>query len=133
VDELDLETAAGQTVAEVMIRRPKTVAAGASVSDARQVFANPRVQVCPVVSDDGRVVGELTRDSIPASADAGAPATQFSSGLPEMIGPGDSMADAMRRLEELGGERLTVVDADGHLAGLLCLNRRNGQFCVDPR
>jgi predicted transcriptional regulator len=133
VDELDLDTAAGQTVAEVMIKRPKTVAAGASVSDARQVFANPRVQVCPLVADDGRVVGELTRESIPASADDGAPATQFSSGMPDMIAPGDSMADAMRRLEQLDSERLTVVDADGHLAGLLCLNRRNGQFCVDPR
>jgi CBS domain-containing protein len=133
VDELDLETAAGQAVAEVMIKRPKTVAANASVSDARQVFANPRVQVCPVVDDDGRVVGELTRESIPSSADDAAPATRFSSGLPDVIAPGDSMADAMRRLEELGGERLTVVDAEGHLAGLLCLNRRNGQFCVDPR
>lgn len=133
MDELDPQTAATQTVAEVMIKRPKTVAARATVSDARRVFENPRVQVCPMIEDDGRVVGELTRESIPAAAEATAPATQFSGGLPEMIAPGDSMAEAIRRLEALDGERLTVVDAHGRLAGLLCLNRRNGQFCVDPR
>ena len=69
MDELDLEIAAAQSVAEVMIKRPKTLAAGATISEARRVFENPRVQVCPLVEDDGRLVGELTRDLIPESAD----------------------------------------------------------------
>ena len=38
MDELDLEIAASQSVAEVMIKRPKTLAAGATVSDARRLL-----------------------------------------------------------------------------------------------
>ena len=77
MDELDLEIAASQSVADVMIKRPKTIAAGATVSDARRAFENPRVQVCPLVEDDGRLVGELTRDLIPDSADDAAPAPRL--------------------------------------------------------
>ena len=133
MDELDLEIAASQRVAEVMIKRPKTLAAGATVSDARLVFENPRVQVCPVVEDDGRLVGELTRDLIPESADDAAPARGYAGDHPPTISPHASMGQAMERLEQLGSERLVVIDEDGRLTGLLCLNRRHGRFCVDPR
>jgi CBS domain-containing protein len=133
MDELDLEIAASQRVAEVMIKRPKTLAAGATVSDARRVFENPRVQVCPVVEDDGRLVGELTRDLIPDSADDAAPARGYAGDRPPTISPHDSMGQAMERLEQLGSERLAVIDDEGRLTGLLCLNRRHGRFCVDPR
>ena len=133
MDELDLEIAASQRVAEVMITRPKTLSAGATVSDARRVFENPRVQVCPVVEDDGRLVGELTRDLIPDSADDAAPARGYAGDRPPTISPHASMGQAMERLEQLGSERLAVIDEDGRLTGLLCLNRRHGRFCVDPR
>jgi CBS domain-containing protein len=116
-----------------MITRPKTLSDGATVSDARRVFENPRVQVCPLVEDDGRLVGELTRDLIPDSADDAAPARGYSGDRPPTISPHASIGQAMERLEQLGSERLAVIDEDGRLAGLLCLNRRHGRFCVDPR
>jgi CBS domain-containing protein len=132
MDELDLEIASSRRVADVMIKRPKTLAAGATVFDARRVFENPRVQVCPVVEDDGRLVGELTRDLIPDAADDAAPARGYAADRPPTISPQASMGQAMERLEQLGGERLAVIDDAGHLTGLLCLNRRHGRFCVDP-
>ncbi|HEV8451845.1 MAG TPA: CBS domain-containing protein [Gaiellales bacterium] len=133
MDELDLEIATSQRVAEVMIKRPKTLAAGATVSDARRLFDNPRVQVCPVVEDDGRLVGELRRDLIPDSAEGDAPARAYAGGRPPTISAEASMGEAMQHLERLDSERLAVIDDDGRLTGLLCLNRRHGRFCVDPR
>src|SRR3954453_16586693 len=133
MDELDLEIAASQSVAEAMIKRPKTLAASATVSDARRVFQNPRVQLCPLLGGDGRLVGELTRDLIPESADAAAPARDYAGDRPPTISPHASMGQAMERLEQLGGERLAVIDDAGRRTGLLCLNRRPGRFCVAPR
>jgi CBS domain-containing protein len=87
MDELDLEIAASQRVAEVMIKRPKTLTSGATVSDARRLFENPRVQICPLVEDDGRLVGELHRGLIPDSADGEAPARAYAGGRPPTISP----------------------------------------------
>ena len=41
------------------------------------------------------------------------------------------MQEALDRLHALGGERLSVVDDDGRLLGLLCLNGRHNAFCTD--
>src|SRR5215467_5569172 len=71
VDELALDTVADRTVADVMMTRPKTLRADATVADARSVFTNPKVQTCPILGDDGRLLGELAREQVPgAEADA---------------------------------------------------------------
>jgi CBS domain-containing protein len=41
------------------------------------------------------------------------------------------MSEALEIMSRLDEERLAVVDPDGELVGLLCLNRKHGHFCVD--
>jgi CBS domain-containing protein len=130
MNELDIEQVADRPVAEVMIRRPKSLAADATVADARAVFANPKVLVVPLLEPDGRVAGELGRDDVPSSAADGEHAAAYAS-EPHLIAPDATMRAAIDTLTELDAERLTVVDDDGHLAGMLCLNRSHGRFCMD--
>jgi CBS domain-containing protein len=129
VDELDIETVAGHSVSEIMIRNPKLLPADASVADARALFSNPKVLVAPLVDAEGRVTGELGRDDVPSSADEAEHAADYSSD-PHLIAPDATMRAAIETLTEVDGERLVVVDADGRLAGMLCLNRRDGRFCM---
>ena len=129
MDELDIESVAGRAVSEIMIRNPKLLPADASVADARALFSNPKVLVAPLVDGQGRVTGELGRDDVPSSADEAEHAADYSSD-PHLIAPDATMRAAIDTLTELDGERLVVVDADGRLAGMLCLNRRDGRFCV---
>jgi CBS domain-containing protein len=129
VDELDIETVAGHSVSEIMIRNPKLLPADASVADARALFSNPKVLVAPLVDAEGRVTGELGRDDVPSSADEAEHAADYSSD-PHLIAPDATMRAAIDTLTEVDGERLVVVDADGRLAGMLCLNRRDGRFCM---
>jgi CBS domain-containing protein len=129
VDELDIESVAGRSVSEIMIRNPKLLPADASVADARALFSNPKVLVAPLVDGEGRVTGELGRDDVPSSADEAEHAADYSSD-PHLIAPDATMRAAIDTLTEVDGERLVVVDADGRLAGMLCLNRRDGRFCM---
>jgi CBS domain-containing protein len=127
--ELELEEVAGRSVDDVMIRRPKSLASDATVADARRVFENPKVLVCPVLDGEGRLVGELGREQLPASAAGDEPIGGHT--VPAVsIASGASIEQAIEQLTELGGDRLTVVDASGHMAGLLCLNRSHGRFCI---
>jgi CBS domain-containing protein len=129
VDELDIESVAGRSVSEIMIRNPKMLPADANVADARALFSNPKVLVAPLVDAEGRVTGELGRDDVPSSADEAEHAADYSSD-PHLIAPDATMRAAIDTLTEVDGERLVVVDADGRLAGMLCLNRRDGRFCM---
>jgi CBS domain-containing protein len=127
--ELELDEVAGRSVDEVMIRRPKSLASDASVADARRVFENPKVLVCPVLDGEGRLLGELDREQLPEWAAGDEPIGGYT--VPAVsIASGSSIEQAIERLTELGGDRLTVVDASGHMAGLLCLNRSHGRFCI---
>jgi CBS domain-containing protein len=126
---LDLETAGARTVADVMVRKPKTLAASATVTDARRLFENPRVLVA-LLKDDGRYAGELRRDDLPADADSEQPVGGFAV-VGETIEPDRPMVAALELMARVDQERLAVVDAGGGLLGLLCLNRKHGHFCVD--
>jgi len=129
VPDLDVEAVADRPVSEVMICRPKSLPADATVADVRSMFENPKVLVVPLVDGEGRVTVELGRDDVPASAEAAEHAAGYGS-EPHLIAPEASMRAAIDTLRELDGDRLVVVDGDGRLAGMLCLNRRDGRFCV---
>jgi CBS domain-containing protein len=130
VNELDIEQVLDRPVSEVMIRRPKSLPADATVGEARAMFANPKVLVVPLVEPDGRVLAELGRDEVPSSALDSEHAAAYGS-EPHLIAPDATMQAAVDTLTELDGERLVVVDEDGRLAGMLCLNRSHGRFCMD--
>jgi CBS domain-containing protein len=126
---LDLQTAEGRTVADVMVKRPKTLPASATVAEARQLFENPRVLVA-LLEDGGRYAGELSRDDVPEAAHADQPAGRYA-GAGQTIGAGKPMTAALEQMERLDQERLAVVGSGGEILGLLCLNRKHGHFCVE--
>lgn len=131
MDELALDTVADRTVGDVMMTRPKTLGEDATIADARAVFTNPKVQTCPILGDDGRLLGELAREQVPGPEADDEPARLHADDDPPTIRPGASMQDALDRLRELDSERLCVIDADRRLLGLLCMNGRHNAFCTD--
>ena len=126
-----LDEAAAMTVADVMISRPKTLPATATVADARRLFENQSVRTA-LVADSGRYAGELTRADIEGLEDT-APISAAASTPAGTAAADDTVVAALERMEAAGTDRLAVVDPDGTLRGLVCLSRSHGQLCTDPR
>jgi len=62
--ERDLHKALGQTVGEVMTRDPLTITPDQPLRDAARLMHESNVQRLPVLDQDGKVVGILTRGDI---------------------------------------------------------------------
>jgi CBS domain-containing protein len=126
-----LEEAAVMTVAEIMISRPKTLPATATVADARKLFENPSVRTA-LVAEGSRYAGELTRADIEGEDDA-VPISTVSAPAAGTVVQTETVAAALERMDAAGTDRLAVVDPDGTLRGLVCLSRSHGHLCTDPR
>jgi CBS domain-containing protein len=118
---------AGPAVRDVMLAEPRTVAPETPVAEVRATFANPRVKLL-LVADGERFLGTLAPDALPA-ADGGTIAGLADASAP-CLAPGDSVARALELLEATS--RVPVVDEDGRLQGLVCLNRGRSAFCATP-
>lgn len=64
VYERDLHKALGQTVGEVMTKKPITISPDKPLKEAAKVFNEKKVHRLPVLNSDGKVVGILTRGDI---------------------------------------------------------------------
>src|SRR3954452_23265739 len=58
---------ATRLVRDVMVHRPKTLPADATVADLRRQFENPRVQAA-LLAQDGRFAGAISPAELPADA-----------------------------------------------------------------
>jgi hypothetical protein len=117
-------------VADVMLRDPKTLPGDACVSDVRAVLENPKVQM--VLLADGRTFrGAVTE--LPSDAPAAAPAIDFADPSPDTIAPTESAAAGYALTATNPQLRVIVLDADGSLAGLLCLKAARTHFCGGSR
>jgi CBS domain-containing protein len=116
---------AGPTVADVMLKEPRTIPPQTPVADVRDTFANPRVKLL-LVADRDRFLGTLVPQDLPESGTI-APAVDADT---PRLSPGDSTARALELLEHTS--RVPVVDGDGRLHGLVCLNRGKSAFCASP-
>jgi CBS domain-containing protein len=124
-----VSVAAARRVRDVMVSRPKTLPADASVADLRAVFANPSVLTALLV-DGERFAGAVERDELPAGASDVQRAGEFASRDVVTIEPDAPMADATAHLDREGDHRLIVLDPDGAtLRGLLCLTADRTGFC----
>jgi predicted transcriptional regulator len=115
-------------VRDVMVRRPKTLPADATVADLRAMFASPRMQ-CALLMDGGRFVAAVAPAELPETAAAAEPARAYARADIPTLGPDAPMTEAIALLEARGEVRLVVVE-DGELAGLLCLDRERTTFCT---
>jgi CBS domain-containing protein len=125
------ESAETLTVAEVMLRRPKTLSIHATVADVRLLFGHSAVRTVLLV-DGEAFAGALERTDVPDDAGDDEPARAFARLDADRIGPDSLVRDAIPRLERSSEGRLVVVGDDGStLRGLLCLRSGDDTFCVD--
>jgi CBS-domain-containing membrane protein len=115
------------TAADLMLRDPKTLSAEASVGEARELLANPKVQM--VLLADGRTFkGAVTH--IPADASARDRAVNYVDPDAEVISPQASDDEAFERAAADPNRRVIVLDEADNLLGLLCLNQSRTGFCT---
>ena len=115
------------TIADVMLRRPKTLAADATVADARAMLESKSLKLLLLV-DDGRFVAAVSR--IPEHAQEQEAALLFADEEPPITTEADlPVSVALERLGHQPGGRLIVVGEDRTLLGLVCLTASGNEFC----
>ena len=121
---------AEETVLDVVVRWPKTMPPDATVAQARAALADDHVHML-LITTEGRLVGTLVRDDLPASVPDEVPALERATLEGRTIGPDASSERVRDILLARGQRRLAVIAPDGSLLGLLCLKRRLDGFCSD--
>jgi CBS domain-containing protein len=119
---------AERTVAEVMLREPKTLPADVTVLDARRALERQSVKMLLLV-DGSRFYGAVTE--IPDGADPSEPAIAYASESPPTATEDMPVSEALARLEQKPNGRLVVLD-DQRLVGLVCLTKDGTEFCGLP-
>ena len=115
------------TIADVMLRRPKTLAADATVADARRMRENKSVPLLLLV-DDRRFIAAVSQ--IPEHADPDESLLSFAEDAPPTTTEADlPVSVALERLDYRPGGRLIVLDEDKTLVGLVCLTSTGRDFC----
>ncbi|QWZ09950.1 hypothetical protein KRR39_09595 [Nocardioides panacis] len=120
----------GPIAAEVMLRRPKTLSARASVAEVRAALADDHVHMV-LLTDGASLVGTLVGADLPPQAPAAAPALSWSRLLERTVPPDAAAETVQALLVERGLRRMAVVDHEGTLLGLMCLKRSRTGFCSD--
>jgi CBS domain-containing protein len=123
------ELSEGLVVADVMLREPKTLPAGATVGQVRRLLEKPSVQMV-LLADEGVFSGAVTE--LPAAAPDGESALGFADLAPVSLGPGESASAAFELAARLPHRRVVVLDEQRNLLGLLCLNSARTRFCGVP-
>jgi CBS domain-containing protein len=114
------------TVADVMLRTPKTLPGDATAGEVRGLLEHPSVQLV-LLADDGVFRGAVA--DVPAGAPAGAAAYEFALPEPPTIAVDDSADAAFERASAEPLRRLVVLGDGDELLGLVCLNSTRTRFC----
>lgn len=118
-----------QAVADVMIKRPKTLPLEATIGDVRRLFENGSVRTGLLV-DGGHFRAAIERTNVPDSVADDAPAIEFAFTPTAKVHPDTPMSEAIALLDSESTRRLVVVDEDGEtLRGLVALNSARSGFC----
>jgi CBS domain-containing protein len=121
-----IEIQAGLLVRDVMVSRPKTLPATATVADLRRLFSNGHVQTALLV-DGEAFAGAVDRHSVPSDVPDSSLARELATSG-DVIGPDAPMDEAVAALEARGTDRLVVLDGST-LLGLVCLTKDRDGFC----
>jgi len=114
-------------IADLMLRKPKTLPADATVAEARAQLASGRAKMLLLV-DGTEFRAALT--SIPADAHDEQPAIAFADGDTETIAPDAAGDDIIARLNANPHGRIVVLDEQRNLQGLLCLSSDGSRLCA---
>jgi CBS domain-containing protein len=130
-EKISRDGASRARVADVMVARPKTLEASATVADLRRLFENPHVTTALLV-DGTRFAGAIDRDALPEVAPDEAPAITYAQAEQTTITADAPMDEALACLDGESARRLVVLAEDGvTLRGLLCLDSKRASFCVE--
>jgi CBS domain-containing protein len=117
------------TVADVMVRRPKTLPADVTVAEARTALEYEKVKILLLVAGERF---EATISAIPREAGPDEAAVQYADEAPPLITEDASVADALEILDRRPNGRLVVLDEGRTLLGLVCLTSDGQEFCGIP-
>jgi CBS domain-containing protein len=117
------------TVADVMVRRPKTLPADVTVAEARTALEYEKVKILLLV-DGERFAATIS--AIPSEAVADEAAVRFADEAPPLVTEDASVEDALEMLDRRPNGRLVVLDEQGTLRGLVCLTSDGREFCGIP-
>jgi CBS domain-containing protein len=109
-------------VSEAMMTHLVRLPPHATLDDAVEALLRTSQHEFPVVEDDGRAVGVLTRDDLIAALkrrESSAPVAQFMRRDLPVVSAHDPFDEAFRRMQECGCPALPVVDRFGRFAGLI--------------
>jgi CBS domain-containing protein len=126
MSEVSPSIAESDRVTDVMLREPKTVPWDATVEEVRGILANPSVELL-LLAEGKRFRGAIAH--IPDDADSQSPARDFADSAPETISPTETAAVAFEVTARNPQRRVVVVDDDGILLGLVCVDRTLSRFC----
>ena len=118
------------TVADAMITIPKTLEVGASVADARLALADEHVHML-LLTGNGVLHGALVREDLTADLDPRSSALALATLDGRTSSPDRPLAEAAAMMDRSGARRLAVIDREGNLLGLLCLNRTRQRYCTE--
>lgn len=113
-----------------MVRRPKSMPADASIADVRALFDDDRVHMA-LLLHDRHLVGTVIRADLGVAAGADEPALTIARMAGRTVTPETPLAPVRSHMVATGQRRLAVVDHEGRLLGLLCLERARHGFCSD--
>jgi H+/Cl- antiporter ClcA/CBS domain-containing protein len=111
--ELEVDVLRTTLVRDVMSREVETLPAAATVGEARRRFETGRHGAYPLVDEQGRCVGIVSRGDVlraPGQAPDEAPVSEIASRDVVAVAPGDTVHRALQRMLEEGVEHLPVID-----------------------
>lgn len=118
------------TVADVVVRLPKTLPLTTTVGEARAAFVDDHLHML-LLTANGFLLGTLVpADLLDADSDEDL-ALVYAELAGRTVPPTVSAEVMFRVLVSSHQRRRAVVDRDGHLVGLLCLKQTQTGFCSD--
>jgi IMP dehydrogenase len=103
-----------------MVTDPVTCGPDATLGDVEMLCAHYRISGVPVTSDDGKLLGIVTNRDIRFESDLSRRVADVMTPMPLVTAPvGVAGDDALRLLKQHKIEKLPLVDAAGHLRGLI--------------
>jgi CBS domain-containing protein len=117
------------TVADAMVRFPKTCSRRTTVQQARTLFEDDHVHALLVV-DRGVLLAVVDRDDL-IGHPAEAPVRWLGTLRGRTAAPDAELTVVQGAMQAAGRRRVAVVDDVGNVLGLLCLKRSGTGFCSD--
>jgi len=114
------ETARGRSVADAMITQFKSLGPGSTADDAAKLLLATTQQEFPVLDNDQRLSGMVTRAALVETMNSSGPKTpvaQFMDTNVHRAGPNDALSDLVIPLQTGEFVAIAAVDSDGRLIG----------------